>query len=365
MNSLLLKLPIFWLQAKTNARWFLPASYTVSVTSACNASCKTCNQQPSGGDLDLAEYQRTVQSISQRAFWLTLTGGEPFLRKDLLAVATTLIEGMGPLLITIPTNGSLPGRVGSTLEQLASRWPDRRFIVNVSLDEIEGRHDQLRGLPGSWERALQTLRLVKGLKPRFSNIIAGVHTVISRFNVERFPAICDAVLALEPDSYITEIAGEREELRTINAEIAPSASGFQQAMDYFTRRTQGREAPGLAWLISHLRELYYQDVTAQLAGGERPRPCHAGNLNCHILADGRVTACGVRCDTFGNLRDVDYQLPRLWRSPDARRVRRRIKAEQCQCTMANQAYLNLALDPRTPLRLARRLLRAEGSGNVQ
>lgn len=365
MKSLLWKLPIFWMQARTNARWLLPASYTVSVTSACNASCKTCNQQSSGGDLDLAEYQRTVQSINQRAFWLTLTGGEPFLRKDLPAVATALIEGLGPLLITIPTNGSLPDRVESTLEQLASRWPQRRFIINVSLDEIEGRHDQLRGLPGSWERALQTLRRVQAVKSRFGNVIAGVHTVISRFNVKRFPAICDAVLALEPDSYITEIAGEREELRTINAEISPSARDFKAAMAYFTRRTQGREAPPVARLIAHLRELYYQDVTAQLTGSGDPRPCHAGNLNCHILADGRVTACGVRCDSFGNLRDVDYQLPLLWRSPEARRVRGVIKAERCQCTMANQAYLNLALDPRTPLRLAGRLLRAMGSSNVQ
>jgi len=75
------------------------------------------------------------------------------------------------------------------------------------------------------------------------------------------------------------------------------------------------------------------DVIARVA--ERDEfvvPCVAGALAGVIRSDGTVAPCEVLTDTFGNLRDVDYDFARIWRSPRAEAFRRRIVAERCRCT---------------------------------
>ena len=94
----------------------MPINFTVSVTNRCNAHCKTCNiwriyeEQPSlrESELSAEEFARIFANIGKCAYWFTISGGEPFLRKDIGEIYDALVHHCSPNIITIPTNATAP-----------------------------------------------------------------------------------------------------------------------------------------------------------------------------------------------------------------------------------------------------------------
>jgi MoaA/NifB/PqqE/SkfB family radical SAM enzyme len=347
------KLPAFHVARRIGKPLVLPASLTVSVLYACNSRCKSCRiYENKSRVLNLDEYRRIFRSLGRSPRWVTISGGEPFLRKDLAAIATELFRAARPAILNFPTNGSLPERVLATIDEVAALSPDLKIVVNVSLDQIGKKHDELRGLDDNYARAMETLAGLKRL--RRPNVTVGVHTVISRHNEHDFTAIADHVLSLEPDSYIAEVAERRVELGTANDEaLTPSREGVLRAIAHLRSRMR-RSRTMIEALVSGLRSEYY-DMLASYT--ERPReilPCYAAITSAHIMPEGKVWACCVLGETLGELRDVDYDFPTIWWSAAANRIRARIKRERCHCPLANQSYLNTLVDPRSLVRASAR-----------
>ncbi|MBI2892454.1 MAG: radical SAM protein [Deltaproteobacteria bacterium] len=353
-----LHLPLYRVQRFFGDGPLLPASYTFSVVTACNARCRTCRSYDRAvGQLGVDEYDRIARSIRQRGFWLTLTGGEPLVRRDLADLVDALVRGIRPRLVTLPTNGSFPDRVKDVVGRLAARWPSVHFVANVSLDEIGPRHDELRGLPGSFDLAIETLRALRTIGAR--NLTIGINTVVSRFNAARFPEVCDGLLALEPESYVVEIAQDRMELGMAGAGLAPSHAEWSRARAHLRDRLRSRRTTALARLIATLRDDYYRRVEHELGGRKGGRACLAATASAFVAPDGEVLACGVRGESLGRLAEADYDFPTVWHGERARSVRRRIADDRCSCSLANQAYLDLAADPFAVLRL---IMRSTGIG---
>ena len=126
--------------------------------------------------------------------------------------------------------GCLRNRITDTVERISVYCRKAKIVVNVSIDEIGERHDEIRGVSGSYERAIKTFERLKDLK--LSNLSVGIHTVISRFNVDNFRDIHQEMMGLHPDSYVTEIAEERAELDTIGADITPKYEKYIDAIDF-------------------------------------------------------------------------------------------------------------------------------------
>src|SRR5690606_35108966 len=80
-----------------------PLTMSFVLTDRCNSRCATCSigarylDDPSvaDGELSLAEYERLFASIGPLE-WVTLSGGEPFMRKDLADVALALVRHTRP-----------------------------------------------------------------------------------------------------------------------------------------------------------------------------------------------------------------------------------------------------------------------------
>ena len=194
---------------------------TLSVSFSCNSRCKTCNvYNRKSQELSLEEWTKIFQSLKQPPFWVTISGGEPFLYKDIDALVGSLYDNCRPAIINIPTNGLLYERIPIIVKQIAGHCIKSQIVINLSIDEIEERHDAIRGVPGNYRKALKTYAALKAIDA--PNLTVGLHTVISKFNAQRIPEIYAHLRALKPDSYVTEIAEERAELGTIGAEITPS-----------------------------------------------------------------------------------------------------------------------------------------------
>ncbi|MCS7287135.1 MAG: radical SAM protein [Anaerolineae bacterium] len=335
----------------------LPFSLVISLTYRCNSRCSTCRVwERSAEELSEEEWEEFFRRLAPaRLYYLTFSGGEPFLRKDLARIVVKAAEILRPALITIPTNGLLSRSIPEEVKRMLDKMPSgTKLGINLSLDGVGEEHDRIRNVPGNWERAMETYRALRGI--RHPALILTIHTVISRFNVDRMGEIASALMALNPDSYITEVAEEREELRTVGLPITPLPQEYRRAMEKLLEVTGAKQFQGIPRLTQAFRHEYYRLTERILREKRQVIPCYAGWASGHIAPDGDVWTCCTRAEPVGNLRETGYDLRPIWFGERIESVRRSIKAGECYCPMANASYANMLLHPPTLLRVLARFI---------
>ncbi len=341
--------PLFRLSGRPK---LLPMSLVISLTYRCNSRCSTCRVwEREARELSAEEWEEFFHRFAPaRLYYLTFSGGEPFLREDIARIVTTAARVLKPALITIPTNGILTRRIVEGVKEMLESMPGgTKLGINLSLDGIGEEHDRIRNVPGNWNKAMETYQALRAIS--HPALILSIHTVISRFNVERMGEIARALLALNPDSYITEVAEEREELHTVGLPITPSHSEYRMAIEEVLKVLGSRKFTGLPRLTQAFRQEYYRLTEKILREKRQVIPCYAGWASGHIAPDGDVWTCCTRAQPVGNLRETGYDLRPIWFGEEIEKLRRSIKAKECYCPMANASYVNMLFHLPTILRL--------------
>ena len=118
----------------------MPMNITLSVTDRCNSRCKTCNvwkvyrknPKKAKEELTLEEYERIFRNF-KNLFWVTITGGEPFLRNDLRYIIVSLYDATKPKFLTIATNALLTKKIVDDVRYIVKKCPNMKIFVNLSL----------------------------------------------------------------------------------------------------------------------------------------------------------------------------------------------------------------------------------------
>lgn len=147
---------------------------SIRVTKACNLRCPHC--YASGGvalknELKLPEMKSIIDQIAElKALHIFYTGGEPFMRRDLVEILKyTDKKGLG---ILISTNGQLVDQeILKKLKGLNIK------LFQISIDGTQKIHDTIRG-KGVWEKAVQNLKIARGILKK--NV--GIGTVMMKGN---------------------------------------------------------------------------------------------------------------------------------------------------------------------------------------
>lgn len=329
--SLAPRIPLYWAGRYTGRPFALPFNITYSVTARCNSRCLTCNiwKQTPGKDLSLADWQQILSSLGRAPAWITISGGEPFLREDFAELMRIVAETNRPDIITIATNGILTDKIVSDIQKILEFFRGA-LVINLSIDGDKELHDRIRGTE-CFDRAAETLQRLKALKKP----VAGIHSVISKHNAEDIAQICDMARRLEPGSFICQKAEVRGELGNQGMDAAPSQGQWAAAADYLLQRPF--KAKRTARIACFLRSRYYQ-----LSKNNASPACFAGIASAHINHDGRLWACCVRCESMGSLKEKSFK--ELWTGQEAARIRERIR-KGCSCSMANAFYSNILCQP--------------------
>ncbi len=354
MTQVIPQLPALKATYVTGRVMALPINITVSVSYRCNSRCKTCNVWLlPNDDLTLAEWDRVYESLGKAPYWFTFSGGEPTLRKDLPDMVASAYRHCQPGIINIPTNGIQDHIIPGRIEQVLQAAPKSEVIINLSLDAVGEKHNEIRGVRNNWTRAMSTYASLKALKKRYKNLTVGVHSVISTFSIDTFAELCEYVQReLKPDSFITEIAEERVELDTVGCGITPTAQQYTVAIDTLLDAMREIKFNGIAEVTQAFRRQYYEIVKRTLREQRQIIPCMAGVASAQIAPNGDVWTCCVRAESMGNLRENDYDFGRVWRTGKARELRRSIKAGECYCPLANAAYTNMLTHGPTVMKVA-------------
>ena len=121
----------------------------------CNFRCAFCNywHDPLGDEPELSveEFRLGCRKLSEwGALLISLAGGEPLIRPDIVDLVAALAEDHMPF---ITTNGWF-----STSELAREIFAAGCWGVSVSIDYADAaQHDRRRGMPGAFERALAAL----------------------------------------------------------------------------------------------------------------------------------------------------------------------------------------------------------------
>ncbi len=349
------KIPQYKLFRAYNFPKILPLNLTVSATYRCNSRCRTCNVwKKKTNEFTADEFDKTFKSIGDSPYWLTISGGEPFLRDDIVEISCSAYHHFRPGIINIPTNGILHDKIPARVEDIVKSCPETQIIVNLSIDGIGEQHDNIRNVKNNFEKAFKTFDALRALD--YDNFSLGIHTVISKYNVNEIPRIYEHLLAKDPDSYITEIAEERVELDTMGSGITPSLEEYSKAIDFLINKIEQEKYSGVSKMTQAFRLEYYDHVKKVLKEKKQILPCYAGFASAHIAPDGDVWTCCIRAEPVGNLRDADYDFKKVWFSDKAYRLRESIKKKECYCPLANAHYTNMLCDIGTMVRVAKRVV---------
>jgi MoaA/NifB/PqqE/SkfB family radical SAM enzyme len=334
-----------------------PVTLTFSVTNLCQSKCKTCQiwqryrEHPADvkNELTLDEIERIFASFRKRVYFLNISGGEPTVRKDLPEIIRAALLTLRPHIVHIPTNAITPNRIEQictrTLQYMDEVGFKGPFTVKPSLDGVGKVHDEVRGVPGNFDRVLETVKRLKKLREGHPNLHVELGTVISRFNLDKIDEIAEFVQQLDVDNYRNEIAEQRAEFFNIGDPITPSAEEYRELMTGFKAKVREdlKSKRRFARVTQAFRFVYYDLVSRIIAEERQVIPCYGGVSNAHLSSHGEVWPCCVLGDdkSMGNVRDFDYDFGTLWNSPRAAEVRKYIQGNGCACPLANQAYSNI------------------------
>ncbi len=149
----------------------------LEVTKRCNARCDFCDYWKEVPPKELEDYVDVVKKLDPLS--VSLTGGEPLLRKDLEKIIYNLRKNFGFLYISLITNGTL-----LSYERGMKLWEAGLNELSISLDYLDNRHDNTRKIPGLTKHILDVApRLAK------SGVSVCFNVVIKNDNLKEIPKI--------------------------------------------------------------------------------------------------------------------------------------------------------------------------------
>ena len=165
-----------------------PRQLQINVTYRCNARCTMCNiwQMQARPEMSTEDFSLVLQDpLFQSIERLTLAGGEPSLRHDLVTLTELFMHSMPRLTsLTLVTNGLAVERVLADAQAMLDLCGQRGigFNVSVSLDGVGQVHDEMRNVPGAFAKVERCLTGLKDLQ-KASPFWLGAACVITHKNL--------------------------------------------------------------------------------------------------------------------------------------------------------------------------------------
>ena len=296
----------------------LPRFLTYIVTFSCNARCIMCDswRKPSPNDLSIDEIGNIFNKLP-RMDAVRLTGGEPFVRRDLLDIAHLVQDKLKPLMIHVTTNGFLTDRIVQFCEK---RRRDVPLSMLVSVDGMDEKHNHVRGHDKAWDFIVRTLNALAPRQKELRMSLSVNQTIVDAEGVEHYKRLREF---LEPLGVRNNVVMAYDLSATYNLEeeleVAPSQIGQFTTFGEFTEEHLQtlfdeieKDLTNYPLLDRLAKRYYLQGIRNRLLDGEGvPNPkCVALNSHLRLLPDGRVPTCQFNTTSVGNLKEEKFA--NLW-----------------------------------------------------
>ena len=274
------------------------------------------------GELAPAEYEKLPASLRD----INITGGEPFLRRDLADIVAVIKERCRKARLIISTNGFATGRMQALLPDIVVIDP--RIGLRVSVDGHGKQHDEIRGVKGAYEKCLAALSLARqagvtdlGLSMTVMDRNVGDIRPVQAFCEEQGLALSITTATASPIYFGAD-----------KLKLAPRGSGVTKAFHRLAQDEYLRWRP-----IGWVRAWHQMRTIDYLRSGARPLRCDAGSGFFYLDSLGQVFACHLQPYRMGNIREDGWAA--IWTGAAAQQARSNAReCEKCWsiCTSKSQ-----------------------------
>ncbi|MBN2801747.1 MAG: radical SAM protein [Deltaproteobacteria bacterium] len=294
------------------------------ITSKCQSNCRTCfNHGNLNRDDDLTfEQIETISKTSGKFDKLWLSGGEPFLRDDMVKIIVMFYENNGIKSINLPSNGIARNKIINMTGELLEKCPKLSIYLNFSLDGLGKTHDSIRGVKGNFLKTVGTIEEIKKLYSKNKNLMVNVATVVTKEGYNEMLDLagyvakknfCDLhiheILRGEvPDPTLKDLS--IEEVKSLNDKLSPVMD--LGAKRLFKDLKQGKKIARLTYIgiMSFMDMIKEQNHDGPHHWGMN---CTAGKTTFVIDANGDFRSCEMR-PPIGNLKDYNFNLRSAYNS---------------------------------------------------
>lgn len=314
------------------------------ITSRCNLRCAHCfylDELNKHDEMSLEEIAKVAKSVAPLSF-VRMTGGEPFLRKDLPEVINTIHTHAGTKRMGIISNGTRPQWAEKAVRGIFDLTPSMTIDIGISVDGLEAEHDELRGLKGSFNTARETAKTLVSLKPEYPGLLTSLVLTVTAKNQHHLDSFYNEVSTWGVDRLsVNHIRGKVNDKDLLDVD-------FELYRAFAERCEQYHMASDRTWKagVQRAKNRIARKAIHEVVSGENSSvPCLAGSAIGVLYSDGEVNVCemlegelsqveGIANATpaLGNIRDVDYDFYKIWHSENAENNRRWIEATNCSCS---------------------------------
>lgn len=270
---------------------YLPGEVVWAVTNACNLKCKHCmldSGKEFPDELTTEEGKRLIDDAAKLgSVKFAFTGGEPLMREDIFELVqyanTTDVQ------VCMATNGTLMD------EGMAQRLKNAGlYSFGMSIDGVGKKHDDFRGLEGTFDLAMQGFQVARKAGLRFQ-----FHTTVAKHNIDDMPRLID--LAEELGIYRIYLV----HLITIGRGVDQSDIDKEECkwlFDYIIERQKTTSV----WLKPICNPQFWVYLRSKMDLDFDITGCTAGITRFHIFPNGDVTPCAYLPVVAGNLREQSF-----------------------------------------------------------
>lgn len=275
-----------------------------------------CNiwQMKPENELGLDEIRRFAERNSYFK-WVQLTGGEPFLRRDIVDIAGAFSENCGPYILSIPTNSLCDSDyVQGKMEEILE-LPIPRIALTLSLDGYEEVHDRVRGVPGNFRKVLELYQALFPYTLSRSGFELIFGYTITELNQGKLKDTVEAVNSMRP-----EVSAEN-----FHINVAQTSSNYYHNGGKI-KVAKESAINEISWMLTQKKRLsaftliecaYLRKLIDFIATGRSPIRNRELDASCYLDSFGNVFPSIMSNKTIGNVRSNDYDLMKMWNNTEA------------------------------------------------
>jgi len=287
----------------------IPLVVHFDLTYRCNLRCIHCYL--TGGEKQsectLEEIKDILEQLAEAgALYLTLSGGEIFLRKDL----PKIVQEARRLhfAVRLLTNGTL---INDKMVNEIAKWHPELIAFSV-YDLDPSIHDGITKKQGSLAK---TLNVIYALRER--NVPIKISSVLMQSNIGGYRRLY---------SFAKEIGAQFQ----VDYRITPKIDGSRIPLQYHITEQQVKQVLSDP-IFSREYETTDSDLVQGYSGVFNEIPCGAGHMSCYISPYGTITPCVQVPIECGSLRERRFS--DIWsNSPELRAFRAIRLSDMSKCT---------------------------------
>jgi len=310
-----------------------PRFLTYIVTFTCNAKCIMCDswKKPSPDDLKIEEIERIFRELPTMD-GVRLTGGEPFVRKDLVDIAHLAQTHLKPLFLHVTTNGFLTDRIVKFCEERDKSIP---LEMLISIDGLKEKHNYVRGKDNAWDSVMKTLHELAPRRKELGLRLGVNQTIVDADGVEHYKKLRDHLKPLDVHNNVV-MAYDASATYTLDTEIAPDQIGkfttFGEFTDAHLEELISEIEKDLAGfpLRERIAKRYYlRGIRNRLLHDtNKPNPkCVALSAHMRVYPNGDVPVCQFNSKRVGSLRRQSFE--EIWFGENEEMTKQRKWVHNC------------------------------------